>query len=328
MKKILAVYDEDKAYGKQLAEYINRKDGNPFRALTFSSMEKLEEYSKSDSIEILLTSVREKNLHVNARYTFTLTEQPCVSEENSVWKYQPAGQLVSRLTAMTSMESVDNDLKNISLIGVYSPQGRSGKTTFSLLLGQVLARNQSVLYLNLEDFPTLDDQLLQDSGGNFSDAYFYYAQGTLAEHIKELAGHWHELDILQGAACPEDLHSMTFKELEGMLRCIAGTGIYETIIIDIGNSLHMGAELFSLCSLVYIPTIGSNDDGKLKKFDEWLAQNRLRGLECRIVEARLPFDSRAGSSIMQLEYQLWGEYGDYVRALCRREAGVSVEAAD
>lgn len=324
MKKILALYDADEAYSRQLAEYINRKEGNPFRALTFSSMEKLSEYSRDDPIEVLLTSEAAESEHVQAKYKFTLTRQPCVQEDNCVWKYQAAGQLLSRLTTMTASDCVEKELQNITMLGVYSPLGNCGKTTFALLMGQILARNQPVLYINLEEFSSLSEELAQDAGGNFSDAYFYYVQGTLKDHIRELIGHWHELDILPGAGCPEDLRDMSFDSFEGFISCIAGLGIYETIILDAGSSLRLGADFFSLCKTVYVPRLGDGDSGKMKSFNEWLSRNRRRGLECRIQEVCLPQDVRSGSAAIQLEYRLWNDCGDYIRDLCRRETGAAI----
>ena len=42
--------------------------------------------------------------------------------------------------------------KTMVIIGVFSPLGRCLKTSFALALGQILAKERAVLYLNLESY--------------------------------------------------------------------------------------------------------------------------------------------------------------------------------
>lgn len=42
--------------------------------------------------------------------------------------------------------------KKVEIIGIYSPVGRSLKTSLALTYGQIRAREHKVLYLNLEEY--------------------------------------------------------------------------------------------------------------------------------------------------------------------------------
>ena len=59
--------------------------------------------------------------------------------------YQP--QEIPTLMTVTGRRS--------RMIGVYSPIGRCGKSSFAFTLGQVLAREEKVLYITLEEFSGL-----------------------------------------------------------------------------------------------------------------------------------------------------------------------------
>lgn len=321
MKKILAVYDEDEDYGRQLAEYVNRKEGIPFRMMAFTSLDKLEEYVEKAQVELVILpeGFQPDNGQIPAERIVTLTERPESGVQHSICKYQPAGQLLNQLLALLEPERQEGSLRDVSVVGVYSPVGRCGKTTFALLLGQILARSQSVLYISLEEFSAVRHLLPEDTGGSLSDAYFYSIQGMLKEHMRELTGRWHELEVLPGVVCPEDLHGITSEAMEGLVRSMASFGMYDTIIIDMGCSLRVSVDLLGLCSIVYVPEAegsGSEND-KLELFFAWLEQRQLQGYSCHTQRVRLPWISGGGTQQLQLEYQLWGEAGDYIRSLIK-----------
>ena len=56
MNHILAVCDAEEAYASSLVNYINQKEGFPFRAQYFSTPEKLNNFSKEQKTEVVLAS--------------------------------------------------------------------------------------------------------------------------------------------------------------------------------------------------------------------------------------------------------------------------------
>ena len=55
---------------------------------------------------------------------------------------------------------------DVEVIGVYSPIGRSGKTTFAITLGQVLAKEKETLYINMEEFSALSKIFNKEYSGD------------------------------------------------------------------------------------------------------------------------------------------------------------------
>ena len=44
MKKVVAMYEQEEVYGKNLAEYVNRKENMPFELQVFSQADNLTAY--------------------------------------------------------------------------------------------------------------------------------------------------------------------------------------------------------------------------------------------------------------------------------------------
>ena len=56
MKKVVAMYEQEEAYGKNLAEYVNRKENMPFEVQVFSQEDKLTAYLQGHTPQLLLLS--------------------------------------------------------------------------------------------------------------------------------------------------------------------------------------------------------------------------------------------------------------------------------
>lgn len=56
MKKVVAMYEQEEAYGKNLAEYINRRESVPFEMQVFSQADKLSAYLQGHTPQLLLLS--------------------------------------------------------------------------------------------------------------------------------------------------------------------------------------------------------------------------------------------------------------------------------
>ena len=144
MKKVVAMYEQEEAYGKNLAEYVNRKENMPFELQVFSQADKLSDYLQGHTPQLLLLSEESSlesygEMSVKTQDVLYLTEhkeQARDHKENHIYKYQPTDQLLNQLMQrMSDHDKRDNPVMQEScpIYGVYSPVGRCGKTTFSLL---------------------------------------------------------------------------------------------------------------------------------------------------------------------------------------------------
>ena len=363
MKKVVAMYEQEEAYGKNLAEYVNRRESVPFEMQVFSQADKLSAYLESHTPQLLLLSEKSGlenygEIRDQAQEVLYLTEQKDqVQGQNGdhIYKYQPTDQLLNQLMQhIGGKEQRDSPILQIScpIYGVYSPIGRCGKTTFSLLLGELLSRRHSVLYIGFDELSFLDEDEMvldeQNTGeeneegkkgrfiqegpkekqkeegpkerGTLSDAYFYCQRHGLREKLPLLVSHWHGIDVLTGMNCPEDLCAIQAKEWRTLVQEIAREAGYAAIVLDIGTKLWLADALFSLCARLYVPVLSDRfARDQQRRFEKWLEQNGEDEIQQRMQIVELPHCTRSGTMKERLEYALWGEAGDYVRSLMPSE---------
>ena len=210
------------------------------------------------------------------------------------------------------------------IYGVYSPVGRCGKTTFSLLLGELLARKRSVLYIGFDELPFWDEEenASEEQGekGTLSDAYFYWQRQKLKEKLPVLVSHWHGVDVLTGMNCPEDLCAIQPEEWSQLILKIAQETEYAAIVLDIGSKLWLADSIFLMCSQLYVPVLSERlAKDQQRRFELWLEKNGSDELLQRMQVVTLPQCAQNGTMKERLEYALWGEAGDYVRNLIKSE---------
>ena len=161
------MYEQEEAYGKNLAEYVNRRESVPFEMQVFSQADKLSAYLEGHTPQLLLLSEESGledygEMRKKANEVVYLTghkEQAQGQNSEYIYKYQPTDQILNQLMQhIGNKEQQNSPALQIScpIYGVYSPIGRCGKTTFALLLGETLSRRRSVLYMGFDELPFID----------------------------------------------------------------------------------------------------------------------------------------------------------------------------
>lgn len=179
MKKVVVMYEQEEAYGKNLAEYVNRRESVPFEMQVFSQADKLSDYLQNHTPQLLLLSEGSGlesygEICDTAEDVVYLTGQKAQVQDHNgdyIYKYQPTDQILNQLIQhIGGKEKRDSSIMQIScpIYGIYSPVGRCGKTTFSLLLGEMLSRRRSVLYIGFDELSFMDEtkDLYKDMQGD------------------------------------------------------------------------------------------------------------------------------------------------------------------
>ena len=163
-KSVFAVCDTEMEYARNFMEYLNQKRNIPFEVHAFSSAEMFLEFAKNNETEILLISdkaMKEEIRRYPIRQIIILSEgvhSPVLDQYPAVYKYQSSEKVIREVMACYGVENgVDTSpallpKKEMRIIGIYSPVGRTQKTSFALTMGQILAKERAVLYLNMESY--------------------------------------------------------------------------------------------------------------------------------------------------------------------------------
>lgn len=330
-KRVMAVYDVDPLYAERFAEFVNHREQVPFSVMAFTALERLKAYGADHEIELLLinTSVsREEMNKIGAARVVTLADGeivPLVEQYPSVYKYQAADNIMREVMACYCADSEDTGYAMVSkisrIIGIYSPINRCLKTSFALTMGQLLARDSKVLYMNLEDCSGFGHLIGEEYKGGLSDLLYYYSQNGFSWiRLGSVVYTWGDLDYVPPVKYPEDLCQVTSQVMADLLVRIAGESAYEAIILDLGQFGKKATEVLEICDVVYMPV---KDDcvsaAKVEEFEEYLVSSGHEPLKNRIQKLKLPYHCSFGRRDNYLEQLLWGELGDYTRQLLRKQ---------
>lgn len=330
MRKIMAVYDSDPLYAERLSDYVNRKDQGMFKAQAFTTKEHLEEYAKDHEIDVLLIGEEEDPgdfFGIGAGRHILLSEERKQTEDGKqeIYKYQSGDDIIREVMACyCEAPGVQNAYGGFReegrrIIGVYSPVGRCGKTSFAFSLGQILAREEKVLFASLDEFTGFSSLMNERWKRDLSDLIYYYKQGRFnGIRLNSVLYYIGDMAWLPPLKFPEDYWQITAKEMAGLFQAILETGDFKTIVLDMGNFGRQVLPLLEICQVVYMPMKEDVfSQAKLQEFEEYLETGETAGIKERIKKVHVPL--YLGSKRMEHFPQelMWGELGDFVRSMLK-----------
>lgn len=267
------ICDPEKEYAENLTKFICEKEKTDFQFQIFYDLESLIIFSNEIPIDILLIAeecIREETLGIPAKKTFILTKKENYRKEEdkrSIYRYQPAEKIV-KLIFCDSKEDIStkettsqirkrqhSEKQSVrkGLIGIYSPIHRIGKTKFAIQLGIKTAKYVPTLYLNLEEYPASELYFPDQKEKNLGDLLYYAGQNkdNLGLRISTIAGQIDELDYIMPIPIMRDLREVKEKDWINLFDQILKKCIYETVILDLGDSIDGLYPILKNCSAVY-----------------------------------------------------------------------------
>lgn len=331
MKKIMAVYDEDPFYAERLSDYVNRKEKGIFKAQAFTSKERLEEFAEGNVVDVLLTGVPEETKEISAlqkTQKMYLTEERSVDgvhEDTEIYKYQSGDDIIREvMAAYCELPGVKGVFPGLSsndkrIIGVYSPVGRCGKTSLALSIGQILAKEEKVLFITMDMFSGFSEILDEHWKRDLSDLLYYYKQGRFhGLRLNSIIYYLGDMAWLPPLRYPDDYSQVTAEEMADFLIQILNESTYETIVLDIGDFDHQVLPILDACKVVYMPVKEDMiSQAKLKEFEAYTEKFGSPDLKNKFHKIHVPLMTgtrRMGHFPQEL---LWGDMGDFVRGLLK-----------
>ncbi|MGI6006076.1 MAG: hypothetical protein ACOX8E_01120 [Ruminococcus sp.] len=332
-KNILAVCDLEAAYACNFVEYVHRKNSMPFDIQAFTGLDSLKKFAEKQKIEILLISDKamcEEIKTLDIGQIVILSEgvhHPMLDCYPSVYKYQSSDAVIREVMncygakEKLCFQKTGNRQKK-ERIGIYSPVGRTAKTSFALTLGQILAKEKPVLYLNLEEYAGFEQLLDCSYERNLGDLIYFIRQdyNNLPLKISGMVRSVNNLDYLPPALSPMDVQNTKLGEWIQLLEEIENNMPYETIILDFGDGVSELYAFLNQCHRVYMPVRGDvMSTAKLQQFEHLLQMWNYDSLLERIEKVKLPYHRTEKRGREYLDELVWSQLGDFVRELVRKE---------
>lgn len=329
-KKIFAVCDPEAEYTRRFCEYISRKKEYPFETAGFTSVEKLRQFCTEEEVEVLLISesaydVTLKEL-VAGELIVLREEETAFSEQESIYKYQPCEAVLQEVMCYCAKQGVKTgagirrgSCKGMELIGLYTPVHRCMQTTFGITLGELLAKEHKVLYLNFESFSGLERRLNQEFMTDMSDLIYYVsnAREALVYKFQEMTHRLQRLDYIPPVFSCMDLARITKEQWFLMFEELERLTEYEYLILDLSENVQGLFEILRMCCKIF--TLFRDDPtalAKLYQYEKLLERADYMDLLEKSRRCKLPFIKNISFDPLELTY---GELADYVRRLIKEE---------
>ncbi|MBE5872029.1 MAG: hypothetical protein E7294_12355 [Lachnospiraceae bacterium] len=340
MRQVMAVCDCEKQYAFRLAEYMNRQKSLPFEVMAFDDLQKLETYLQTQEIMVLLI---EEGLFFAAKTELTIPqivllksgqnekEMDTVCEKMDyqvhpvIYKYQSA-KIISRQLLEICMESSQIRLlptlqtnSDKTLIAVYSPVGRCLQTSFSIVLGQLLAKDRKCLYINMEPYSGFHSLFGKQYEQGMSDLLYYLSKGNerFLLKLKGMAESIGQLDYIPPACSFLDLMDISIEIWQLFIETLVEQTDYDVILFDLSDHIRGLFEILSACDHIY--TIIKKDGiamAKLDQYEQILSYTNHEAILDKTKKCQIPVFKELPRQLERLPYS---ELAEYVRQLIRED---------
>lgn len=331
-KSIFAICDLEASYAYNLMESICKRQGTSFEVQAFTSVNSLLAFAREQYIELLLISAAamcDTLLKLSIGRIMILSEGKMMKEISDypcIYKYQASDQIIAEVMNYYAVEQTPAPMavmkKNMEIVGIYSPVGRSSKTSFAITYGQLMARDRKTLYLNMEEYAGFEILMEEEYQADLADLLYFarLGSGNLVYRLGSLIHRLGNLDYIPPAFCPEDLRSIRPPEWGQLVRDLAEYSAYDVIILDIGPAVCGVLDILRLCTRIFMPV---REDcvsaAKINQYEKNLKQQNALEVLDKTRKLKLPFRGSLGTGKSHAEQLIWGELGDYVRRIVREE---------
>lgn len=276
-QKNFVICDQEADYARNLMQMIGGRKELGFQMHMFQKLEPLKKFAEQKPIQILLIGEeysQEERLEIPAAERFVLVkaEGRYLADEEKELSVDK-----ERAVAKTLRKTRG------SLIGVYSPIHRIGKTKYALELGKELAEKGPVLYLNLEEYAGGEHYFSKEQEQNLGDLLYYSKQetGNLGLRISMMTGQIGNMDYIRPIPVVQDLQAVTAEEWLQLFEQIVEKSIYEVLILDLGDSVNGLFSILEKCDSVH--TLSIEEPAAKAKLQQY-TENLLRTGHEKILE--------------------------------------------
>lgn len=305
MKKIIVAMFDREGYSKRLAEYLIRHCNAMLDVRLFTNIENMLHFLRREAVEMLLVGEKDWDSawepEVNVHRLIFLSDGDMLCEGTSrltIFKYQSAEEIVKELLSVIAEDdsiqtgNVKVGLRNAEFIGVYSPFGGAGVSTFAYRMAKEYGTQYLTLYLNMELFNGMSiyqgrqhRDITEADRRGMSELIFYLQQNKdkIAVKIQALVQHRDGIDCIAAVEDYRDLYSMKVADLRHLLQVLAEETEYQKILFDIGYLGESSLELMRYCDILYLPKAGSGvQQNKQLSFEQLLIREGDQDLLERI----------------------------------------------
>lgn len=314
------IYDTDTKYAMKLMNVINSDQQIPFGAQVFTEQEQLNSYLQDYEPRILMVSEDVCRYHVTDHQKAQLvvlcddesqvmeTQKQYGEQAIGVYKYQSSSRILKKIIQQ-GREGIPEDI-DTQLVGIIGADVYA-RNILSITTAYLLGRKEPVLYVNLDEFPGLEQIFPAQNNLNLSDAFYWFKQKgyRYCDEIRRTICHMEQLDYIAPVQCAEDISYMDAQRVVQFMLTVGQELGYGKIVLDISNGVRTSWHILESCKSIYVP---DSDNEFLKR--------KQKAMECYFLESGMGYmvDKMIHISMenqgIQLDEQFWKqmEYSPHI----------------
>lgn len=320
----------DEQYAYRLMNYMKGKPGVPYEIMVFTDKNSLNDFLKSNEVEVFITNDEEMIREVpkgKVHYILKLSEEESTgsagesTEYHPIFKYQSTEIIIREMLSYCAGEiylAVNNLAKRTKgkVVGVYSPVGRCYKTAFSLAIANTLGKNGNVLYINLEEYTGLSDSLFRGNRTGLSEVMYMYRRNSagLRQKLRDYICPVGKFDCIFPVECPDDVADILAEEWITFFQYLLDVSEYEFLVVDVGSIVKKPWCLFEIMNIIFMPE--AEDSISRRKVEEFYQHMNMMGrgiLLENIVKVLIPYDTEFSGGRVSIDTMEWSTLGAFAR---------------
>ena len=324
----ICICDSEVSYGEHLMEYLRGEGRLPCEVYLYTSRESFLRMETPATARLLVIAESQYSAEIeSAGFTdiLMLNESSVyVEKPENMSKYQSVDRICSRIREICAGQGEETSPgvrhgRPMKLIGVYTPVTRCLQTTFSICLGQLLAKSAPALYLNFEAYSGLEIMLDRTFRGSVSDLLYFNdcAREKLAGQLRFMTEKMGELDFLPPMESFLQLRAIRAEQWIGLFRTIEKVTDYEYCILDLSEHMDGVLEVLRQCDYVFTIT---REDGfaaaKMAQYEALLKSTQYEDIFMKTRRCRLPVFRELPGNLSMLTH---GELALSVGGILREE---------
>lgn len=280
MADVIAICEKETVFVQILAECLRKKFKTEFEIEAFDNVDRLIETAKEKSITLCLLGEKMADSFAVSellKQTQHIVYLSGKRREDRVFKYQSVEHIIADLLTICAEKGITlfrertflarrNDIK---IMAFYAPARHLLQSTIALTMGQMLAREKKVLYLNLEPYSGFEYLLQKSYDHDLMDILFFLKEDRekfrlrLESMLERVGG----LDYIPPVFCYPDMEEIESPLWHRLLERIVDEMDYEILLLDLTEHTRGLLSLLEMCDEIF--TCLSEDGLSLARAEQY-----------------------------------------------------------
>lgn len=270
MKKLAVILSEYE-YSTRLSEYLINRIDQEYMVIVYSQIEKIVKDISDGKIAILLTDEEMYESIIqcehaledskNAIINKNIEKVICLSEEkvkeNSegqityVYKYLPVSKIVADESLLLK-KNKEISTNTSNLTGIYSPIGGIGVSSFSILYAKLAGRGKSVLFITLEPYSAVNEELSLEDKNTLSELIYEFTSQS-AVNIEKYIQNTEDINVISPIKSVKELFSIHEDIWIDFIKYLTSIKDYEEVIIEFSDAVEGLNSILGICDKLLVP---------------------------------------------------------------------------